>query len=148
MKGQKEQELKFDEVYLDANLFIYASIDTEEIGKNARAIIEKVKKGHYKAYTTSLTFDEFIYQINKYNNRETAVEAAELFLKLENLEIISTNMQTIIKMIEVYKETNLKPRDAFHLASMKQKDIKTIISSDPDFDKIKGIKRIDFTKKQ
>mgnify|MGYP001559091485 CR=1 FL=1 len=39
---------------------------------------------------------------------------------------------------------NKKVTNAIHLASMQSKNIKVIISSDPDFDKIKDIKRIDF----
>ncbi len=145
---QEEQESKYEEVYLDANLLIYASIDETEIGGKARKIIEKIKEGRYKAYTASLTFDEIMYAIQKNADREKAIRTAELYIKLQNLNIIPIDTQLIIKSIEVYKKTNLKPRDSIHLTAMISKNLHIIISSDPDFDKIKDIKRIDFTKNE
>ena len=52
----------------------------------------------------------------------------------------------VSQAIEIYKKNKLDPRDAIHLAAMQSKKIKTIYSSDSDFDKIKEIKRIDFRK--
>jgi len=51
---QKEQELKFKEVYLDANLFVYAAISTEQQGESARKMLEEIERGNYEAYTAAL----------------------------------------------------------------------------------------------
>lgn len=146
-KEQKEQDSKKESIYLDANCFIYATIDKEEIGQNAKKILEEVNNGAYKkAYSSTLTVDEFLWRVQKEVNREMSAEGSSIFFSLQNLELISIDAQIISKAIEIYKNDKLDPRDSIHLAAMQSKEIKTIISSDPDFDKIKSIKRIDFSK--
>jgi len=145
-KEQEKPELKFEEVYVDANLLIYAATEEGAISKKAFEIVEKIKQGHYKAFTSTLTMDEVLYIIQKNAGREIAAKTVETYLKLNNLNIISVDMQILNKSIEIYKKTSLRPRDSIHLAAMQLNEIKTIISQDSDFDKIKDIKRLDFSK--
>ncbi len=145
-KEQEEQVSKKEPVYLDANCFIYASTDESKIGQKARKIIQDIKIGVYeKAYSSTLTVDEFLWSVQKEVGRELAAEGADIFLTLQNFQLINIDAEIISKAINLYKEKKLDPRDAIHLAAMQSKNIKTIISSDPDFDKIKSIKRNDFS---
>ncbi len=148
-KEQKEQVFKKKEpIYLDANCFIYASIDKTHIGQKAKEILTQIKNGIYKkAYTSTLTVDEFLWRVQKEVGRDLASEGASIFLTIPNLELVNVDTSIISETIELYKNQRLDPRDSIHLASMKSKKIKTIISSDPDFDKVDDIKRLDFTKK-
>jgi len=145
--AQREQVFKKEPIYIDANCFIYASLSKEEIGQKAKGILKQVKSGVYKkAYSSTLTIDEFLWRVQKEVGRDLAAEGASIFLNLSNFELISVDAQIISKAIEIYKEQKLDPRDAIHLAAMQSKNVKTIASSDPDFDKIATIKRIDFSK--
>lgn len=147
-KEQKEPDSNNEKkVYIDSNCFIYAAIDEEEIGKRAKEIISHIKEGKYKAFTSTLTVDEFLWRVQKEAGRDLASQGADIFLTLNNLELINIDKDIISKMIEIYKTEKIDPRDAIHYAAMKQKNISIIISSDSDFDKLKGIKRIDFTRK-
>ena len=149
MKKEPEEQdsnKALEKRYIDANLFIYAAIDKEIIGEKAKKIISEIKEGKYKAYTATLTIDEFLWRVQKEIGRKLTAEAVNLFFILQNLELVNIDIDLIIKAVDIYKTENLDPRDAIHLAAMKQKNIVAIISSDPDFDKIKGISRIDFTK--
>lgn len=143
-KEQKEPDSK--EVYIDANLLIYSAADEKEIGNKARKIIEDIKNARLMAFTSVLTIDEFLWGMRKEAERERAAEHAKTFLSLNNLNFIPADEEIISNSIEIYKNEKLDPRDAIHLASMQFKKISIIISSDSDFDKVKGIKRIDFTK--
>jgi len=142
-KEQKEQGFK---AYIDSNVFLYAILSEDKIGDKAREIISKIKNGDYKAYTSVLTIDELLWNAKKEISREKSADIAKDFLSLINLECLDANKEIILTSIEIYKNEKLDPRDAIHLASMRAKNIKKIISSDSDFDKIKGIKRIDFSK--
>ena len=149
MKNEQEkQELNSNikETYLDANLFISAATSEKEKGKQARTIIENIEKGNYKAFTATLTIDEVLWTIQKIKNKETAYNSAKLIIALPNLEFISIDQKIIVEALEIYKSHELRPRDSIHLAAMKHKNIQIMISSDPDFDKIKDIKHIDFSK--
>ena len=146
MKEQEKQESKSEEVYVDSNLFIYASSEEGIISKNAYEIIKRINDGNLIAYTSTLTMDEVLYIIQKKVGREIAAKIVENYIKLNNLNIISVDLEILNKSIEIYRQTNLKPRDSIHLAVMKINKISTMITSDSDFDKIKDIKRIDFSK--
>ena len=135
-----------EEVYIDTNVFIYSILDEDKIGDAARNIISLIKKGFHKAYISLLTIDEFIWKVYKVIGREEAVTASEKIKNMPNIELINLDNTTLNKMLEIYKSTNLDPRDSIHLAAMQSKEIKTIISQDSDFDKIKDIKRLDFSK--
>lgn len=142
-KEQKEQD--FEEVYLDANVFIYSVLDESQIGEKAREIFEKIRKNKFKGFTSTLTIDEILWAVQKRLDIEKTADITQDFISMQNLEFISVDINTAKEAINLYKN-GLEPRDAIHLASMQSKKINIIISSDSDFDKIKSIKRIDFTK--
>ena len=142
----KEQKEQGSEVYIDSNVFLYATLSEKDIGNKAREIISKIKDGYYQAYTSVLTIDELTWNAKREIGREKSADIAKDFLSLINLEFLDVNKEIILTSLDIYKNEKLDPRDAIHLASMRIKNIKTIISSDPDFDKIKGIKRLDFSK--
>ncbi len=147
-KEQEEQESEFEdeEVYIDSNLFISSVISLEKEGEKAREVINKIKEGVYKPYTSIFTLDEVMWIVQKFEDRDTAYETAKTILEMPNLLIIQTDQNIINKTLEIYKSLKLNSRDSIHLASMQSKNIKTIISIDSDFDRIKTIKRIDFSK--
>lgn len=145
MKKEQKEQVSKEKIYVDSNAFIYAAIDNEEIGRKARALITDIKNGKYKAYTSTLTIDEFLWRVQKEVGRELASESVTIFSTLANLELINVDVKVIIKAIEIYKTEKLDPRDSIHLAAMKEKDVFIIISMDHDFDKIRNIKRVDFT---
>ena len=131
---------------LDSNLFITATISLDSKGQKARELIDKINNGLFKAYTSSLTIDEVMWVLQKFKDRQIAYETAKTIIFASKINFIPIDIEIISASLEVYNENNLRPRDSIHLAVMKHKGIKTIISSDSDFDKIKGIKRIDFSK--
>ena len=147
-KEQEEQELilEGDEVYIDSNFFITSVIDLGEEGENARKIIEDIKNGIFSAYTSTLTMDEVLWIIQKEKDRDTAYETAYIMVKMPNLSFISVDEGIMREAIEIYKKDKLNPRDSIHFSCMKKRKLNLIISSDSDFDKVKEIKRFDFTK--
>ncbi len=147
-KKQKESVSKYlaKRAYIDASLFISAASDIDEHGEKARAIIEKIKNGQCKPYTASLAIDEVMWVIQKERGRELALETANTILSIPSLELVAVDREMIKDALIAYKEEKLNPRDAIHLAAMRSKKIIKMISSDADFDNIKDIERIDFTK--
>ncbi len=145
-KNEQEYQLENKETYIDSNLLIYSVIDIGEKGEKARKVIEKIKDGDYKAYTSTLTLDEVMWIVQNQKDKETAYESAKTIMDIPNLHFISVNIETIMKALEIYNKNKLNPRDSIHLAAIKEKNLKMIMSSDSDFDKIEDLKRIDFTK--
>jgi predicted nucleic acid-binding protein len=127
-------------IYLDSNVFIYATINTAELGEKARSLLQKIQQGEEKAETSALTFDEVFWAVKKHNF-ELALEACRALLNFPNLEIISANREVALLALQVIKEYRLAPRDAIHTATAIAAKADAIVSTDAHFDKIEEIKR-------
>jgi len=128
-------------IYLDANFFAFGILNLEEKGEKARKIHSDIIKGK-KAVTSPLTLDEFMWVLIKNNRKELIRKAVLDVYSTPNLEIREVSSSVPIAAIEFIEKYGLKPRDAFHLAIMKELKINEIVTDDPHFDKISGIKRI------
>lgn len=128
-------------IYLDANIFIYATINNNKEGEICRDILSRVAFKKMIANTSFLTWDELSYVIRREKDREKAIEEGKEFLKFPSLIFLKVDKSIIDKAQELIEHYNIKPRDAIHAASAIVNGIKEIISDDSDFDKVKEIKR-------
>jgi len=126
--------------YLDSNVLINAAGNDEILGDKARSIISAIIKFKIHAFTSCLTIDELLWVLRKTD--KDYIEICETFLN-SNIRFLDTNKSIILISLDVIKEFNLKPRDAIHAATMKIRNLKRIISEDPDFDKVNWIERKD-----
>ena len=127
-------------LYLDANVFIYATINTEELGEKARSLLGRIQQGEEKAETSALTFDEVFWAVKKHN-LELAFTAAEAMLNFPNLEIIPADREAVRSALQIIREYHLAPRDAIHAATAIAEKVDFIVSTDAHFDRIKELKR-------
>lgn len=130
--------------YIDANLFIYASLDKGNSGEQSRDIIGLLNTGKIKGITSSLTLDEVIWIVWKEKSKELGIRAGKEIFEIANLEVVDVSEKTILSAIELMEKYNLKPRNAIHVSVAIEHGVFTIISKDNDFDKIKEIERLDF----
>lgn len=128
--------------YLDTNIFLYPLTYEDDKADICKRILEKVVKKEIIAYTSVLCWDEFVYVLRKEKGKEIANEKGEKFLQFLNLVFLDANKNILLKAQDIMKSCNIRPRYAIHAASAIVNGIKEIISDDPDFDKIKEIKRI------
>ena len=127
-------------IYIDSNVFIYATVNTKEPGEKARSLLQKIQQGEEKAETSALTFDEVFWAIKKLDF-EAAIEACQALLNFPNLEIISADRDVALSAQQIIKEYHLAPRDAIHAATAIAGKAEAVVSTDTHFDKIKGLKR-------
>lgn len=135
-------------VYLDANFLIYWFISKEpELKKQARLILANLLADRKKIYASALVFDEAWLGIRKEYNEQKSVKLScsddLVFTKLKNftnlilpkLNLIQlANVHNgIIEALDYIKTFGLRPRDAFHLATMKHNNIAIIVTNDSDF---------------
>ncbi len=127
-------------IYIDSNVFIYAILNTEELGEKARSLLQGIQQGEEKAETSALTFDELFWAIKKLDF-EAALEAAQAFLNFPNLEIVSVDRDLSLSALQIIKQYHLAPRDAIHAATAIASKAEAVVSTDAHFDKIKELKR-------
>lgn len=162
----KLADFDFDEeIYIDANIFIYTMLKNPKYFASCKSFLEKVEKGEVNAVVSPLVLDEVCFKIiietlkAKYDI-ESSAEIIEKIKKnpkllneakselmtflfiIENykgLKLISAQSATGIRMIENIVNRDLLPRDALHLAIMNFYDVKHIATADSDFERVKEI---------
>lgn len=126
-------------LYLDANIFVYAAVNTEELGQKARALLGQIQRGDEKAETSALTFDEVFWAIKKHN-LELAFTACEAMLNFPNLEVVPADKGLAVLALRIIRECHLAPRDALHAATAISEKADFIVSTDAHFNKVKELK--------
>lgn len=128
--------------YLDANFFIFALLDNTERGDRAREIYQEIINGKYPALASSLVLDEVMWVLIRNRKSHLLRVAIEGIYSTPNLEVIGVPNLTPLTALEFIEKYGLKPRDAFHIAIMKENKVKEIVSDDEDFDQVDWIMRI------
>jgi len=134
--------------YIDSNIFIYPAIystETQEKAMKAKEILLKIEKGELSAYTSTLTWDEVVWVVSRTLGRDDGTNQGRKLLGFPNLEFIDIDKRALSTAQMLLDKYQLKPRDALHLASAVNRNIKKVISDDEDFDNIKEIERTPLT---
>lgn len=126
-------------LYLDANVFVFAAVNTEEIGESARSIIRKVQLGEETAVTSALTWDEVFWAVKKHS-LELAFEVSEAMLNLPNLEIVAADKELALSALRLMRDCHLAPRDALHAATAIECGVDFLVTSDAHFSRVKELK--------
>jgi len=128
-------------IYLDSNIFIYASLNLAPESEKCRKILSDVVNKRIDACTSILTWDEFFYSVKKKFGSAYASAESEKLLNFLNLTFLDADFNTIFLAQKINAKYNLGPRDAIHAATAIINKCDSIITDDSDFDKIKEIKR-------
>ena len=132
-------------LYIDSNIFIFASTNKGKLGQNCRKIIKLTNEHKISCATSFLVLDEVMWVLKKNIGRTEAIKITKAMLSMP-LKWIDVDKSVIINTVEIFEKTKLDPRDSIHIASMKKMGLSTILSEDSDFDKIKGIQRLNIIK--
>ena len=129
--------------YVDANIFIFASVYPENDikFKMAKKLLYMISENKVDALTSCLTWDELIWIVRKIAGYDIAKIEGSKMLDIPNLSFIDVNEKILREAQKIIENHNLKPRDAIHAASALTSNAE-IISNDPDFDVIKELKRV------
>jgi len=128
-------------LYLDANVFIYAALNREDIGDRARSLLREVQQGKLHAISSALTFDELVWAVKKHRSLEDATAAGEAFLNMSCLKLMDVNGDLLSSALELIRKYQLDPRDSIHAASALLENAEMIVSTDEHLDKVKEIRR-------
>jgi len=135
------------EAYLDANFLIYWCFPkTRRIKQRIRFLLAKILK-NYRLFTSPLSFDETWWGVKraynaKFNTSLSCFDepifsklekfTAKILLKVKIVQFLKSQEGTVSALQNI-KEYELHPRDAFHLALMRDNELATIVTDDPKF---------------
>ena len=132
-------------MYIDSNIFIFAATDKDKLGQNCREIIRLINEQKITCVASFLVIDEVMWILKKNIGRDDAIKITKAMLSMP-IKWVEVDKSVIVKMIDIFEKTILDPRDAVHIASMKELGLSLIVSEDADFDKVKGIERVNASK--
>lgn len=133
--------------YLDANTLIYFKNEDSPFYSKTLSLIEYLVDDNYHLFISSLAIDEFLYGF-KFHLGNKKIKKKDIFISLNkalleilalpNLELINppTEKNLQLKVVEMMKEFNLFPRDAYHLLMMIENKIKFFATFDNDFENV------------
>ena len=133
--------------YLDSNVFIYAVLadeSTEPKARLAKHVLTNIAEGRLPAATSSLTWDEVTWNVQKRYGNKVAVEEGARFIEFPSLRILGVDEKILRRAEVVMAATGLDPRDSIHVACCIENGITELISNDGDMDQAKsvGVKRL------
>ncbi len=129
--------------FLDTNLLL--RYFTKENEKKAEAVLEllkRVERNEEKVLTNPLVIFETIYTLQSYY-KVSREEIRDLLMPILNLRGLRLDFRNVFEeALKSYPETNISFVDLFNYHFMLKHGVNEIYSSDKDFDKLKGIKRV------
>ena len=118
------------------------SVKSIPLRRLAVSILKKIKEGELLVVSNTEVLQEILHRyfsIRMPDLAEAALEALKAFCR----EIYPIRLSEIEKAYGLLKEfPSINARDAVHAATMLNNSIEKILSVDPHFDAIRGIKRI------
>ncbi len=130
------------EYFLDSNIFVNAKIRDRKYGSSCARVITDLAEGRLSAATSTLALVEVSNALRKIGlARELAQELNSIYStgivvdELLNVDVRLT--------VELFKASGVSPYDCAHAAIMKRIGLDTIVSTDPHFESIPGIGRLD-----
>ena len=128
--------------FVDSNVFIYVLVRSpKDDYKVAKKILERIEGGE-EAITNVAVIQEIVDWL-ECNNRREEIEklltAINSYISLAKAEV---SWRDFMEAIEDMKKYNLDFVDALTLQTMKKYGVKEIYTKDKDFDRVKGVKRI------
>lgn len=130
-------------IFIDTNIFIYASGDNHPHKNPSLRVLEQIALGKVKAVTSAEVLQEILYRYAAIKDLERGFAVFDNCLKIMPV-VLPLTKQDILSCRQILQRYPLiSARDAAHTAVMLGRGIKIICSYDKHFDSLKEIERIE-----
>ncbi len=130
-------------LFVDANIFLEIQL-SDERSQECKGFLGRVVSDDLSAATSDYIVYSCLLQIfNRLNSSERMEKFILSLSEIKNLTILNPDLKTILDSLEFMKRYDLDFDDALVVGSMVSNKIKTLVSFDKHFDKVKEIKRVE-----
>jgi uncharacterized protein len=129
--------------FLDANLIMYSLGGPHPLQVPSKGILEKIKNDSLRVVSNTEVLQEILYRYFSIRKQALGELAYTAMIDLCQAILPVTLQDTDRALGLLKKNPQITSRDAIHAATMLNNGIKEILSADPHFDLIAGIRRID-----
>lgn len=142
MSHESNSPMGDDAVLVDATVLIHALGEVEPHRSQCRALLAQLWTGKGRAYCSTEMLQEAVHhRLRRTQDRRRAVEDVRELLGL--FIVLNFDHEVLELSLELIERTSIRGRDAVHAATALVYGIEKVASSDPAFDDIPGITRID-----
>ena len=130
------------EYFLDSNIFVNAKIKDRKYGSSCARVITDLAERRLSAVTSTLALVEVSNALRKIGlGRGVALEINSIYSTgITVSELLNVDVRLTV---ELFRSSSVSPYDCAHAAIMKRIGLDTILSTDPHFEDIRGINRLD-----
>ena len=143
-------------IFIDSNILTYHLLNDPFYGTRCKEFVKKVENGEYEGFISPLVVSETLFNLIK----ATILKAYHLrpkeivpFLKAKPQAVSNVDLEPAMELFNLFslvpisesevracyraiKDYSLLTNDAFHVATMKQRELKNIATNDPDFERV------------
>jgi hypothetical protein len=129
--------------FIDTNIFLYSVGRDHPLKPGSVNVIHRIRDGEIAAVINTEIIQEILYHFQSIVQLPIGIRLAKdtVSISARIFPVEDKDLSLAIELLESYPK--IQTRDAFHAATMIHNGIKEIISTDPHFDLIDEIKRID-----
>jgi predicted nucleic acid-binding protein len=130
--------------FLDTNIIMRHLLGDDPVqSPRATAYLERIERGEVRVCTADTVIFEVVFTLQRhYHQPKEKIRKAVLPL-LEIPGILLQGKRRFREIFDLYVDDNLPFADAYHTVLMRHLNLSEIVSFDPHFDRIQGIKRIE-----
>ena len=131
------------QVFLDTNVFLYAAGASHPLRDACAKVLRRVAEGSLDATINSEVIQEILYVLIRRGRRAEALKLANDLISLfpDLLAVTRDEMLSASELLQEYPA--LSVRDAVHVGTMLRNGLRTVVSTDADFDQVSEIRRIE-----
>ena len=127
-------------IFVDSNIPMYLIGGNHPNRDRARALLEVAVAARQRLVTDAQAFEEVLRRYVSIDRREAIEPAWTALGKLVD-EVFPIELEDVERARQLVLTSRLGGRDALHAAVMQRRDVAEILTFDPAFDHIPGIRR-------
>lgn len=129
-------------VYVDTNVFVYAIGTHESYRAACRPLVEAMGDGRLRGEIGALVLEEVGTYLRRRSVPQVPARVAHLARFVDVVHPVE-RADVEHALVLASEHTTLSMSDALHAAIAHRRGIGVLLSADPDFDAITGIRRVD-----
>jgi uncharacterized protein len=129
--------------FIDTNIFLYSVGRDHPLKSPSILTIQKIRDGSILAVINTEIVQEILYRVQSIKKLPVGIRLAKeaMLISSRIIPVTERDLSLAIELLELHPK--VETRDTFHAATMINNGIREIISTDPHFDLLPEIKRID-----
>ncbi len=130
--------------FVDTNVLLrYFLADNEEMAKKSLALLHKVESGEEHVETSLLVVFETVFALYR-TYRISKARVRDLMIPLLGMKGLHVpDRQLCVDALNLFVTRNISYTDAFNALYMRERGISEVYTWDRDFDRVKGIQRVE-----